>query len=223
MIEITGLCHRTLTIDHLTLGPGRTFLIGPNGSGKTTLLRLLSGIDEPESGTITIDGADPRTLETGWVNEYPDRNILFSRVYDEIASALRFANVPCPDTDTRVCDLCNRIGIQHLLERTMRDLSGGEKTLAAIAAAIVCHPTLLVLDEYDSHLDSGYCCQIDTIINTGEIRYVISCTQQMETAARGDRVIALERGHIAHTGSPREVFSRYENTAFYPRSWRSPS
>ncbi|OPY37712.1 MAG: Trehalose/maltose import ATP-binding protein MalK [Methanoregula sp. PtaU1.Bin051] len=220
MIEITGLRHRTLTINHLTITPGRTFLIGPNGSGKTTLLRLISGIDEPESGTIIIDGNVPRMVETGWVNEYPDRNILFSQVYDEIAAAPRFAHLSCPDTETQVLDLSFRIGLKHILRRNVRDLSGGEKVLVAIAAAIISRPALLVLDEYDSHLDPESCHQIDTILRSGEMRYIIGCTQHMDIAATGDHVIALERGRVAYTGSPSEVFRHYENTAFYPNSWR---
>jgi energy-coupling factor transport system ATP-binding protein len=220
MIEIDSLSHRTLSIDHLSINPGLTFLIGENGGGKTTLLRLLSGIDEPESGTISIDGQSPRQIDVGWVNEYPDRSLLFSRVRDEIASTLRFRNSPCDDTDNKVQDTGRCMGITHLLDLPVRDLSGGERALAAIAAALVNEPMLLVLDEYDSHLDSGRCRQIDDFIATIQSRYVIRCTQHMETAAHGDQVIAIRNGRVISSGKPAEVFFGLKNTPFYPRSWR---
>lgn len=220
MIEIDSLSHRTLSIDHFSINPGLTFLIGENGGGKTTLLRLLSGIDEPESGTISIDGKSPRQIDVGWVNEYPDRSLLFSRVYDEIASAFRFRHTPCNETDKKVQDICKRMEITHLLDRTVHDLSGGEKFLVAIAAALVNEPILLILDEYDSHLDSSRCRQINDIIRTIRSRYVIHCTQQMEAAALGDQVIDIQDGRIISAGKPADVFLRRINTPFYPRSWR---
>lgn len=220
MIEITGLNHRTLSIDRLTIESGRTFLIGPNGSGKTTLLRLLAGIDLPESGTISINGSAPRTLEIGWVNEYPDRSLLFSRVYDEIASPLRFVNMNCHEVDSRVKDIASKIGILQLLDRPVRQLSGGEKILAAVAAALVSRPALLVLDEYDSHLDPLSYRRIDDAIRYAGSLYIIRCTQQMECAALGDRIILLQAGHVVHTGTPGEVFGHLERTPYYPRSWR---
>jgi energy-coupling factor transport system ATP-binding protein len=220
MIEIDSLYHRMLSIDHLSIYPGLTFLIGKNGGGKTTLLRLLSGIDEPESGTISIDGQSPRQIDVGWVNEYPDKSLLFSRVYDEISSTIRFRNTPCYETGKKVQDICRRMGISHLLNHLVRDLSGGERALAAIAAALVNEPRLLVLDEYDSHLDSGRCRQIDDIIGTIRSRYVIRCTQHMEAAAKGDQVIAIHDGRVISSGKPAEVFFTLINTPFYPRSWR---
>jgi len=222
MIEITALVHRTLSIDHLTIGEGRTFLIGENGGGKTTLLRLLSGIDEPESGTVRIDGLPPRTLDAGWVNEYPDKSLLFSIACDEIASPLRFRSIPCPEVTSRVKDISERLVIGHLLDRPVRDLSGGEKVMVAVAAALVHRPVLLLLDEYDSHLDPDCCRQIDGAIVGAGSRYIIRCTQQMDIAATGDRVILLHDGRVAAAGSPGEVFCGQETSSFFPYSWRVP-
>ncbi|MCU0629377.1 MAG: energy-coupling factor ABC transporter ATP-binding protein [Methanoregulaceae archaeon] len=222
MIEITALSYRALAIDHLTIGEGRTFLIGENGGGKTTLLRLLAGIDEPESGTVRIGGLPPRAVDTGWVNEYPDRNLLFPDVGNEIASPLRFRSTPCSEVTSRVKDISERLAIGYLLDRPVRDLSGGEKVLVAIAAALVHRPVLLLLDEYDSHLDYTSCRQIDGAITGAGSRYIIRCTQQMETAATGDQVILIHNGRVAASGSPPEVFTGRETSPFYPRSWRVP-
>jgi len=218
MITAEKIRYRSLAVDNLRLSHGTTSVIGPNGSGKTTLLKLLAGIAVPDSGMIRIDGNPPRFTEIGWVNEFPDRNILFGSVTDEIASPLRFRHLPCRTIDARVEDVMGSAGILHLKNRTMQTLSGGEKVLVALASALAIQPQVLVLDEYDSHLDANHAIIIAEIIGKSGIPYVIHCTQNMETAARGDRVLYLEKGSIRHDGIPDEVFTSLGGSAFCPLS-----
>ena len=222
MITISGLRYRTLAIDAIELSPCTTFVIGRNGSGKSTFLKICAGIAEPENGVVLIDGRSPRETDTGYVNEFPDRNILFSTVKDELASPLRFRFTPCEETVHAVEDCAERLGIGHLLNRRMRELSGGEKVLVAFAAAVIGRPRVLVLDECDSHLDASRCGWLEEAIRASGAAYVIRCTQQMEAAATGDHLLFLEKGCILHAGTPGEVFSRLSETPFYPLSWRCP-
>jgi energy-coupling factor transport system ATP-binding protein len=220
MIALRALRYRHLAIDALEIPPGLTSVIGPNGSGKTTLLRLCTGIDLPESGSILMGGRSPRDAEIGWVNEFPDRNILFEIVLDEVASPLRFRKVPCTETRERV-DRCLEIcGIRHLRDRSIRELSGGEKILVAVAAAIVHKPAVLILDECDSHLDASWTAALGQLIQRSKIPYIIQCTQQMEVAAQSDQVLYLDAGTVRFFGSPKDVFFRLSGTPFYPLSWR---
>lgn len=220
MIGITGLHYRTLDIERLAIPRGVTSVIGRNGSGKTTLLRLCSGIAEPEKGSILYDGRTPRMVEIGWLNEFPDRNLLFHSVSSEIASALRFRREPEETIRSRVEQAAAALGIAHLLERESCSLSGGERLLVAVAAAIVAAPEVLVLDEYDSHLDTAWCGRIDSLLRQSPVPYVIRCTQDMETAAESDFVIVLERGRVLHAGKPEEVFPHFSGTPWFPLSWR---
>ena len=112
------------------------------------------------------------------------------------------------------------MGIQPLLDRSIRELSGGEKILVALAAAIVHRPGVLVLDECDSHLDEGRARAMDLLLAQSGIPYVIRCTQQMESALRGDRIVYLEHGSVGYCGTPQEVFAALSGTAFYPFSLR---
>ena len=153
MIELSSIQHGILNIPSLQIHPGSTVIIGPNGSGKTTLLQIIAGIVSPHRGTVVIDGKSPASVDTGWLNEYPDRNLLFGTVSDEIASPLRFRHDPCPDVRGQVDSVARESGISHLLGRRTRDLSGGEKVLVSLATAMVTGPLVLVLDESDSHLD----------------------------------------------------------------------
>jgi energy-coupling factor transport system ATP-binding protein len=220
MIALRQVRHRCLEIGALDILPGITSVIGPNGSGKTTLLRICAGITEPASGTVLVDGLSPRKTETGWVNEFPDRNILFTTVEDEVASPLRFNRVPCMAIPGRVEETLESLGIRPLMGRSIRELSGGEKCLVALAAALVLHPKVLVLDEYDSHLDERRTLEIERIVRQGNIPYVIQCTQQMETALRGDHLCYLEEGRVRFQGTPGQVFSSLSGTSFYPLSMR---
>ncbi len=220
MITVERLRYRTIAIDELQIGPGITSVIGPNGSGKTTFLKLLAGIALPDSGTILVDGVLPRHAETGWVNEFPDRNILFGSVSEEIASPLRFRHIPCPGIDKRVGSIMEFLGISHLGKRSMREISGGEKVLVALAAALVLRPRVLVLDEYDSHLDANRAGEVLRNIRKIDIPYVIHCTQDIETAALGESVVFLDAGKIRYAGAPDDVFPSLAGTAYYPVSWR---
>ena len=223
MITIDALRYRQLAIDTLTIPPGITSVIGPNGSGKSTFLKLCAGIAEPESGNVLVDEASPRQTGIGYVNEFPDRNILFSTVKDELASPLRFRFTPCKETDRAVRACAETLGVGHLLGRQMQDLSGGEKVLVAFAAAIIGRPRVLVLDECDSHLDAGRCAWLEEALRASGAVYVIRCTQQMETAATSDQLLYLEKGRVLHAGTPAEVFSTLSDTSFYPLSWRWPA
>jgi energy-coupling factor transport system ATP-binding protein len=222
MITIRGLRYRSLAIDAIDIPPGITSVIGPNGSGKSTLLKLCAGIAEPESGTVLVDYQLPRLTDAGYVNEFPDRNILFPTVKDELASPLRFRFTPCKETDRAVHVCAETLGIGYLMDRRMQDLSGGEKVLVAFAAAVITRPRVLVLDECDSHLDAGRCVWLEEALRSSGAEYVIRCTQQMETAAGSDHLLYLEKGRVLHAGSPAEVFSRLSGTSFYPLSWRWP-
>jgi energy-coupling factor transport system ATP-binding protein len=223
MITAEKLRYRTLAIEDLRIAPGITSVIGRNGSGKTTLLKLLAGISVPDAGAILIDGMPPRDAEIGWLDEFPDRNILFWNAFEEISSPLRFRHLPCPVIEDRVESCMESLGITGLRSRPMQELSGGEKVLVVLASALVFRPQVLVLDEDGSHLDTNRAGEIERMIRKSGTSYVIRCTQDMEAAARGDAVILLDGGNILRAGTPADVFVSPDSTPFYPFSWRCPS
>lgn len=220
MIRINDLRHRVLDIPDLMLDSRHIAVIGPNGSGKTTLLEVCSGIDEPGTGTVRILGRSPSSLRVGWVGEFPDRTLLFSRVYDEIASTPRFRHQPCPETERIVRAAATQVGIGHLLEKRVSTLSGGEKALVALAAACAGEPEVLLLDEADSHLDAVTAERLRQVVQQSPAAHVLWCTQSMDAAALADCVIFMEGGRVRYKGTPEEVFELLKTTCYYPTVWR---
>lgn len=219
MIRIEGLRHHLLDLPSLVLESPKVALIGRNGAGKTTLLELLAGLDRPREGRVTVDGRAPQELRVGWVGEFPDHTILFSRVHDEVCSSLRFTHVPVKEAEARAIETLDSLAASHLWGRATSELSGGEKALVAFAAAVVNGPQLLVLDEVDSHLDERCAMVIsDSMFRSG--CQTVFCTQDMDLAAKADEVVFLEAGRVFRHGPPREVFQEMEDKCFYPPSWR---
>jgi energy-coupling factor transport system ATP-binding protein len=99
-------------------------------------------------------------------------------------------------------------------------LSGGEKILVSLAAALVHHPKVLVLDEYDSHLDARSLEKNDQVIRLSGAKYIIRCTQQMGTAVQSDHLLFFDKGRVIHDGTPKDVFPLLKGTAYYPLLWR---
>lgn len=219
MIRTENLHHRLLEIASLHIGMGHTAIIGPNGSGKTTFLKLCAGIELPEHGDLTISGKNPRTVNSGWVGEVPDNNLVFRTVADEVASGLRFQRIPADEIDAAVDTVLSRIGIMHLHTRATHTLSGGEKVLVACAAALVLSPEVLILDETDTHLDRNAADNLETMIRHRPAPYILQCTQDMDTASRAEQVVYFEGGHPQYIGTPEEVFGHLQDTGMYPPLW----
>jgi energy-coupling factor transport system ATP-binding protein len=91
--------------------------------------------------------------------------------------------------------------------------------LVSLAAALVHHPKVLVLDEYDSHLDARSMAKNEQIIRSSGAEYIIRCTQQMDTAIHSDHLLFFNTGRICHQGTPDKVFPLLKGTAYYPVLW----
>lgn len=197
MIAITDLSHGILHIPYYEISEGITTVLGRNGAGKTTLLSLCAGVCLPENGSVLIGHLPPRSREIGWVSEFPDRNILFDRVIDEIAAPLRFRHDSIGEIGQRTAEITDRLHISHLLRRKTRTLSGGEKVLVALACALIRKPVLLVIDEADSHLDRETAWRVQEALRISPPAYILQSSQYRDIAAASDHVVVLEQGQIA--------------------------
>ena len=196
MIRIQNLRSEILNVPALTISDGLTAVTGDNGAGKTTFLRLCAGITLPAAGTVEIDGVPPRSCDAGYVSEFPDRHLIFAVVREEISSSLRFAHKNPDEIDAAVAAAADRFGLTQLLDRECRTLSGGEKMLVGIAAAVVGKPDLLVLDEPDSHLDPETVAEILSLVRAAGCPNVLWSTHAPAVWNAADQVLQIRSGRV---------------------------
>jgi energy-coupling factor transport system ATP-binding protein len=178
-------------------------LIGPNGSGKTTLAMILSGMFEPDSGEVLLDGSEiydesyiPRAGEVGFLYQNPSDGILTTSVEREIAFGMENACVPSGEIRRRVDRFAAAFGLEDALKRSVEQLSGGNIERCALAAAMATEPKLLILDEPDSFLDFEgklrFWRMVEDLEASGTAIFYI--TQSIAGASRADRKYYIKNG-----------------------------
>ncbi|NNK47629.1 MAG: ATP-binding cassette domain-containing protein, partial [Gemmatimonadetes bacterium] len=156
LIERAGT--RLLDVPHVEVREGEVLsILGPNGAGKSTLLRVLAMLQKPDRGTVRFrdfDGAAADRLlrrESAFVFQKP--HLWAGTVRENIQLGLRLRREPAGSARHQARQAAVQLGIEHLLDRDARSLSGGEAQRVAIARAMVLEPQVLFLDEPAANLD----------------------------------------------------------------------
>lgn len=198
----------------------RVAIVGHNGSGKSTLAKLLNGLLKPTNGEIIVDGyssSDKNSLfeirkRVGMVFQNPDNQLIASIVEDDVAFGPENLGVPRKEIGERIDYALKAVGMQQFRKATPSRLSGGQKQRIAIAGVLALKPKILVLDESTAMLDPQGRKEIekvvDDLIASGVT--VISITHYMDEAVKADKVIVIDKGLIALSGTPEQVFSEKE-------------
>ena len=210
--ELTHVTKRygaTTALDDVTLGleAGRvTALLGPNGAGKTTAVKLLLGLTQPASGSVTLFGRDPRDVAARQragvmlqVAKVPETLRVREHVH------LFCSYYPAPMDIDEVLDVA---GLSAVANRKFGELSGGQKQRVLFALAICGNPDLLFLDEPTVGLDvesrRGFWQEIRRLAGRG--RSILLTTHYLEEAdTLADRIVVITNGRIVADGSPAEV------------------
>jgi len=227
ILEVRGLTVRrggvqVLEVPALELGAGSVLaLIGPNGSGKSTLLRTLASLQEPAGGSLwfqgrALEGAAAREAYRRRVTMVFQQPLLFdTTVARNLEAGLKLRGVPGPERARRVQEVARRFGIEALLGRQARKLSGGEGQRASLARAFVLEPEILFLDEPFSALDpptrEGLIEDLGAALTQTRTTAVIATHDQMEALQLADRLAVLHLGRIVQCGPGAEVINRPAN------------
>lgn len=184
-------------------------IMGPSGSGKTTLLNVVSTIDKPSSGEVTIDGKNTfqlskrqlalfRRRELGFV--FQDFNLLQTlTVKENIIFPLTLENVSIREQDARVQRIAEKLGIEGILNKRTYEISGGQSQRTAIARAIIHDPKLILADEPTGNLDSKAARDVlETLqkLNKEEGATMMMVTHDSQAASYCDRVIFIKDGAL---------------------------
>lgn len=207
MIACEGLEYRVgrfqlSRVDFAIAGGAYAVLRGPTGAGKTTLLELLCGLRRPSAGRIVIDGRDVTGVSPAGrrVAYVPQDLALFPtiNVFGHLEFAMRIRRIPRRQRVDRVEALAARLGIAHLLKRSVGNLSGGEAQRVALGRALAAEPAALLLDEPFSALDDRTKHEmydlIEQVMADGNVT-TLHVTHQREEAKRlGTQQWHLEEG-----------------------------
>jgi spermidine/putrescine transport system ATP-binding protein len=199
----------------LTIPQGSFFaLLGPSGCGKTTTLRMIAGLEEPSSGTISIGSTDiteTKAYERP-VNTVFQNYALFPHltIFENVAFGLRRRGIK--DVNEAVEKVLNLVELAHLKDRKPGQLSGGQQQRIALARAVVNKPALLLLDEplgaLDLKLRRQMQIELKWIQTEVGITFVHVTHDQEEAMTMADTVAVMNNGRIEQMGSPADL---YEN------------
>jgi energy-coupling factor transporter ATP-binding protein EcfA2 len=206
----------------LGLAPGDFVLLaGASGSGKSTLCRALNGLvphfyGGRMTGSVKVDGLDTRTAEVrdlartvGMVFQDPENQMVTDNPVSEIAFGLENMGVERVQMLKRVEEVLASLRLSDLREKTVGELSGGQKQKVALASVLAMHPRVLVLDEPTSQLDPVSAEEfLSTLksLNDELGLIVVLAEHRVERCFHfADRVVVLDSGRLAFEGGPREM------------------
>lgn len=196
-------------------------ILGHNGSGKSTLAKHMNAILYPTEGTIWVDGRDTKEEAETWnirqsagmVFQNPDNQIIGQVVEEDVGFGPENMGIPTKQIWERVDESLKAVGMYEFRKASPNKLSGGQKQRVSIAGVLAMHPKCIILDEPTAMLDpSGRKEVIRSVraLNDVERVTVILITHYMEEIIHADKVFVMDKGRIAMTGTPREIFSQVE-------------
>ena len=202
----------------LDLNERRIAVIGANGSGKSTLLKLLNGLLAPDTGTVTVDGLDTVRhgsrvrRRVGFVFTDPLSQLVMPTGRDDVELSLRAGIRSRAERRAAAEVRLASFGLLHLADRSIYDLSGGERQLMALTSVLAVEPDVLVADEPSTLLD---------LRNTAALRrifaelpqQIIYTTHDLDFAADAQRVLVVEDGRIVFDGGPDAALAAYRSLA----------
>jgi len=200
----------------LTVGTGESVaVLGPSGSGKSTLLRAVAGLVPVESGSITWDGEDMIAVPThlrGFGLMFQGY-ALFPHldVFGNVGFGLRMANLPESEIRRRVAAALELVGLAGFDDRSITDLSGGEKQRVALARTLAPEPKMIMLDEPLGALDRALRerLMVDTrhILSDRGVTALLVTHDREEAEALSDRIALMRDGKIVQSGTLGDILA----------------
>ncbi len=190
-------------------------LLGASGSGKSTLLRIIAGLEDADSGTVSFNGIDITSTPA----HLRDFGLVFQdyalfphlTVNENVAFGLKMRRLPQDELTQRVVNSLELVNLSQFGNRRVTDLSGGEQQRVALARALATRPRLLMFDEplgaLDRTLREDLLNELRTILHQTDIPAVYVTHDQEEAFTIADRVLILQDGEIIREGTPVDVWA----------------
>ena len=196
-----------------------TALLGPSGGGKSTLLRIIAGLDQADSGTVRIDGADatslpPQRRNVGFVFQHYAAFKHLS-VYRNVAFGLEVRKRPRAEIRRRVHELLELVHLDQFSDRLPSQLSGGQRQRMALARALAAEPNVLLLDEPFGALDAKVRKELRDWLrrlhDEVHVTTVFVTHDQEEALEVADELVVINAGRVEQVGGPNDLYDRPAN------------
>ena len=206
-------------VDFVVPAGSLTALLGPSGSGKSTLLRAIAGLDEPDTGTITINGRDvthvpPQKRGIGFVFQHYAA-FKHLTVRDNVGFGLKIRKKPKAEIKEKVDNLLEVVGLAGFQTRYPNQLSGGQRQRMALARALAVDPEVLLLDEpfgaLDAKVREDLRAWLRRLHDEVHVTTVLVTHDQAEALDVADRIAVLNKGRVEQVGSPTQVYDSPAN------------
>ena len=194
-------------------------LVGASGCGKSTILRMIAGLEDITSGTISIgdkvvNNVHPKDRDIAFVFQsyalYPHMN-----VYDNIAFGLKMRKYDKKVIDEKVREVAEILDLTQYLDRKPKQLSGGQRQRVALGRAMVRKPKVFLMDEPLSNLDAKLRVQMRSEIKKLhkklDTTFIYVTHDQTEALTMGDRIVVLDKGVVQQVDSPDNIYSHPKN------------
>ncbi len=223
-----GTPNETLALDNISFEVSDNEfigIIGHTGSSKSTLIQNISGLLKPKSGRIAINDVDILNKgvvvddirrKIGIVFQFPEYQLFADTVYNDVAFGPKNLGLSGEEIEVRVKEALSLVALDYgeIKERSPFELSGGQKRKVAIAGVIAMKPEILILDEPTAGLDPKAHKEILQMIEKVHItekNITILVSHNMEDIAElADKIVVLDKGKVALTGSPSEIYREAE-------------
>ncbi len=221
-----GMPYQTLALENISFeieDGSFVGIIGHTGSGKSTLIQHLNGLLKPKTGSIIVDGTDITDEKTelryirrtiGLVFQYPEYQLFEETVKKDIAFGPGNLGLEDEEIDERVREAMELVGLSYdeIGDKSPFELSGGQKRRVAIAGVIAMRPKVLILDEPTAGLDPKAHKDILKLIKRvhqeEKITIILVSHNMGDIASLCEKVLVIEKGHLALEGTPAEVFAQ---------------
>ena len=190
-------------------------LLGSSGCGKTTTLRIIAGLEQPDAGSVWLDGREVTGLEPNQrdVNTVFQNYALFPHmnVAENIGYGLKLKKVPKSEIRKKVFQMLELVQLEGYEKRKPSELSGGQKQRVAIARALVNNPKVLLLDEplgaLDLQLRRAMQIELKHLQKKLGITFIYITHDQEEAINMSDRIAVMKDGRIEQIGTPDEIYN----------------
>jgi sulfate/thiosulfate transport system ATP-binding protein len=196
-----------------------TALLGPSGGGKSTLLRVIAGLEQPDQGTVILDGQDltqspARERGVGFVFQHYAA-FKHMTVRDNVAYGLKIRKRPKDEIADRVDELLSLVHLDGFAGRYPAQLSGGQRQRMALARALAVEPKVMLLDEPFGALDATVRKELRAWLrrlhDDVHVTTIFVTHDQEEAMEVAEQIVVLNSGRIEQEGSPRELYDRPAN------------